>query len=50
MNAGVDDRIRADILDHLYKRPSYGNGGADGTARCFGFNRVMNYLLSAPVF
>jgi integrase len=26
--AGVDDRIRADVLGHEYKRPSYGSGGA----------------------
>ncbi len=26
--AGVDDRVRADILGHEYKRPSYGSGGA----------------------
>lgn len=26
--AGVDDRIRADILGHKYNRPSYGDGGA----------------------
>ncbi|WP_138161589.1 hypothetical protein [Parasedimentitalea maritima] len=26
--AGVDARIRADILGHEYKRPSYGSGGA----------------------
>lgn len=26
--AGVDDRVRADILGHKYKRPKYGDGGA----------------------
>lgn len=26
--AKVDDRIRADILGHEYKRPNYGDGGA----------------------
>ncbi|WP_170561437.1 tyrosine-type recombinase/integrase [Ruegeria atlantica] len=26
--AKVDDRVRADILGHKYKRPSYGDGGA----------------------
>lgn len=26
--AGVDDRVRADILGHDYKRPRYGDGGA----------------------
>ncbi|MEM9428151.1 MAG: integrase [Pseudomonadota bacterium] len=26
--AGVDDRIRADILGHKYNRPTYGTGGA----------------------
>ncbi|MEL6915802.1 MAG: tyrosine-type recombinase/integrase [Pseudomonadota bacterium] len=27
LSAGVDDRIRADILGHKYKRPNYGIGG-----------------------
>lgn len=26
--AGVDDRVRADILGHKYERPRYGDGGA----------------------
>lgn len=25
--AGVDDRVRADILGHKYNRPNYGDGG-----------------------
>lgn len=28
LNAGVDDRVRADILGHRYTRPRYGTGGA----------------------
>ena len=27
LRAGVDDRIRADILGHKYHRPIYGDGG-----------------------
>nr|WP_192808360.1 tyrosine-type recombinase/integrase [Oceanicola granulosus] len=27
LEAGVDDRVRADILGHKYDRPSYGAGG-----------------------
>ena len=26
--ANVDDRVRADLLGHEYRRPSYGDGGA----------------------
>ncbi len=27
LTAGIDDRVRADILGHKYKRPVYGSGG-----------------------
>lgn len=27
LTAGIDDRVRADILGHRYKRPDYGLGG-----------------------
>lgn len=27
LTSGVDDRVRADILGHKYKRPVYGSGG-----------------------
>ena len=27
LEAGIDDRIRADIMGHKYERPRYGAGG-----------------------
>ncbi|MFQ8434076.1 hypothetical protein [Amaricoccus sp. W119] len=27
LEAGIDDRIRADVMGHAYERPRYGVGG-----------------------